>query len=254
MEGYKGRPDADRKSFARFRHRPHSNPLNDNDMPLPCDHPDAFPFDRFYPGIPAHVRGFDLVDIGCGYGDFVCKMGLQFPARCFLGLEIRDKPALIGQQAIIDARTRDGAPNNAAVLRCNAMKHLPRILARASVSVVTVMFADPQFKTSNVRRRVLSVPLLSEYAYYMRPGAALVTCTDVQALHEYTAECVDRHPLFARVSLPLAEGALQAAGSDLACVRECVPAVLVCMEQTADADRNRRKGTGVVYKGLWIRK
>lgn len=62
---------------------------------MPCVHAEDFPFDKFY-GIKTNA--FDLIDIGCGYGDFVKNMALLHPTTTILGLEIRDKAAAIAQQ------------------------------------------------------------------------------------------------------------------------------------------------------------
>lgn len=40
-------------------------------------------------------KRFNLVDVGCGYGDFVKNMSLLNPDKVFLGLEIRDKAVAI---------------------------------------------------------------------------------------------------------------------------------------------------------------
>lgn len=61
---------------------------------MPCVRPDDFPFDKFY-GIK--TSSFHLLDIGCGYGDFVKNMALLYPDISILGLEIRDKVAAHAQ-------------------------------------------------------------------------------------------------------------------------------------------------------------
>jgi len=53
-----------------------------------------FPFADYYEMVP-QPQQFDLVDIGCGYGDFVKNMSLLHPDTCMMGLEIRDKAVAI---------------------------------------------------------------------------------------------------------------------------------------------------------------
>lgn len=224
MEGYRQREDANAKSYQKFRHRPHSNPLCDIDILLPCSRPEEFPFDKYYP-VQRAPAGFDLVDIGCGYGDFIKKMAQLHRDKIFLGLEIRDRAVAIAQQQLLDARERSAACNNAAVIRCNALRQLPFVLAGGSVEVLTVMFPDPQFKSGNERRRVVNSLVAVEYAYYLRPGGYLLTCTDVESLAEYMAAQIEDSGCFARLDGTTVDD-------------ELVHNSLRCMDETADAIRH----------------
>ena len=44
---------------------------------------------------------------------------------------------------------------------------------------------DPHFKHSNHRRRIITTPLLTEYAHLLAPGGMLYTITDVPELGEW---------------------------------------------------------------------
>lgn len=77
------------------------------------------------------------------------------------------------------------------------MRQLPRVLKQNSVDLLTIMYPDPQFKSSKENRRIVSTMLVSEYAYYLRPETGvLCTCTDVGELGEYMRECVARNGNF----------------------------------------------------------
>ena len=52
---------------------------------------------------------------------------------------------------------------------------------------------------SNHRRRIVTTPLLAEYAYLLAPGGWLYTVTDVPELGEWMRARLDAHPLFERV-------------------------------------------------------
>ncbi|GIQ86970.1 tRNA (guanine-N-7) methyltransferase, Trmb type [Kipferlia bialata] len=146
-----------------------------------------------------------------------------------LGLEIRDKPALIAQQAILDARARaKGEFNNVAVIRNNAMLSLPRLFHKAQLDAMFVLFPDPQFKNRHSRRRIVSPTLLDEYAYILAPGGRFFVATDVPEAFEWLTGSLAQHPLFE----PMAE-------EDLT---EVDRAAFVCTtERTADAQRHKRK-------------
>ena len=96
-----------------------------------------------------------------------------------------------------------GAPrpyDNISVLKTNAMRYLTSFFARGQLAKLFFCFPDPHFKKSNHRRRIVSTPLLADYAYVLRPGGRLYTITDVRDLHNWMAAHADAHPAFRRLS------------------------------------------------------
>jgi tRNA (guanine-N7-)-methyltransferase len=93
-----------------------------------------------------------------------------------------------------------GPYQNIAVLRSNAMKHLPNFLPKASLSKLFFLFPDPHFKARKHKARIISPTLLAEYAYVLRPGGVVYTITDVKDLHEWMVAHLDAFPLFERVT------------------------------------------------------
>ena len=62
-------------------------------------------------------------------------------------------------------------------------------------------FPDPHFKRKNHPRRIISQRLLSEYAYFLKPGVGRLYCiTDVEDLHRWHMEKCRSHPLFRELS------------------------------------------------------
>lgn len=256
MLGTTARSDATSSKMARFRHRPHANPLADNDFQFPCTNPDEFPFDMYYTewmsqrGADTYKRCFNIIDIGCGYGDFVRNVSQVFPDLLVMGLELRDIPVALGQQSLLDGRAK-GQNYNAAIIRCNVMKHLPRLLSRQSVKFLTIMFPDPQFKASHVRRRVISMQLLSEYSYYMVPGGYLFICSDLQDLYQYMYRTIITHPYFCEIKSKEHSSKTNidnTSDSD----SQIIETILKLMDKTADAKRHMRKDTDkTVYKAVF---
>lgn len=46
-------------------------------------------------------------------------------------------------------------------------------------------FADPHFKKSNHRRRIINTALLTDYAYTLKTGGKIYVVTDVEDLHNW---------------------------------------------------------------------
>jgi len=92
-----------------------------------------------------------------------------------------------------------GAYDNISVLRANAMRHLPNYFRAGQLEKLFFCFPDPHFKASNRRRRIVSAPLLSEYAHLLAAGGRLYTITDVPELGAWMRAQLEAHPLFDEV-------------------------------------------------------
>ena len=103
------------------------------------------------------------------------------------------------------------------------------------------MFPDPQFKSHNERRRVVSTVTACEYAFYLRSGAFLLTCTDVEPLSLFMHEQIARSGRFQHI--PADE-----------CKSPLVLTALQHMDFTADAERHQRKDSDKrVFKAVWAK-
>jgi tRNA (guanine-N7-)-methyltransferase len=90
--------------------------------------------------------------------------------------------------------------DNVSVIKTNAMKYLPAFFHKGQLTKLFFCFPDPHFKKSNHRRRIVSTPLLAEYAHVLRPGGRLYTISDVRDLHNWMAAHGDAHPAFRRLT------------------------------------------------------
>jgi len=92
-----------------------------------------------------------------------------------------------------------GGYENISVLRANAMRHLPNYFRAGQLEKLFFCFPDPHFKASNHRRRIVTVPLLSEYARLLAAGGRIYTITDVPELGKWMRAQLEAHPMFAEV-------------------------------------------------------
>ena len=60
-------------------------------------------------------------------------------------------------------------------------------------------FADPHFKKSNHRKRIVNTALLTDYAYILKPNARVYIVTDVEDLHNWQVSKLEEHPMFERI-------------------------------------------------------
>lgn len=185
-----------RKRF--FRSRAHCNPLSHNDSFDPPERPSAVQWGELYPAIPNPV--VSILDMGMGFGGLTVKLAELFPAQLVLGMEIRAKVCEYVRLRIEALRKDTSQYQNAACLRTNCMRYLPHYLQRGQLDKMFICFPDPHFKTKNHRRRIITVELLSEYSYFIRPGGKLYTITDVEELYQWHVAKCDAHPHFRRLN------------------------------------------------------
>uniref|UniRef100_A0A7S3MS21 tRNA (guanine-N(7)-)-methyltransferase n=1 Tax=Favella ehrenbergii TaxID=182087 RepID=A0A7S3MS21_9SPIT len=142
-----------------------------------------------------------VLDIGCGYGGLMFELTKIFKDELILGLEIRDKVANFAGEKINSLRINSGYKDclNTAVLRTNAMKSLHNYFKKDSLEKMFFCFADPHFKKSNHRKRIVNTALLTDYCYMLRPGGKVYVVTDVEDLHNWQVSKLEEHPMFERV-------------------------------------------------------
>jgi len=187
-----------RKRF--FRTRAHCNPLSHNDgFEYPVS-PSEIDWTIYYPKIPETERVVRILDIGMGFGGLTVSLATLFPDKLVMGMEIRAKVCEYVRRRIEALRDEHpGQYNNASCLRTNCMRYLPNFFKKQQIEKIFICFPDPHFKAKNHQRRIVSHPLLSEYAYIMKPGGRLYVVTDVEELHLWHVAKCDGHPAFRRI-------------------------------------------------------
>jgi len=216
---------------ADYRMRAHINPLNDTPFPYPTN-PDyvnwKLHFPKFFGGtdeenqkiyvntneypldyperVPDEFNGrkgrcVDFVDVGCGFGGLLMALSQKFPDNLSFGMEIRDKLCnYVGEKIRALRIEHPGQYNNISVIRMNAMRHMTNYFRKGQLSKLFFCFADPHFKRSNYRRRIIGVGFLAEYAYLLKKGGRIYSITDVEELHEWNVKHLSEHKLFRRLS------------------------------------------------------
>ncbi|KAJ3382289.1 tRNA (guanine-N(7)-)-methyltransferase (tRNA(m7G46)-methyltransferase) [Lobulomyces angularis] len=198
-----------------FRQRAHANPFSDHDIDYPVK-PEDWDWSPFFPKFigPEVTDGFpsankvEFADIGCGYGGLLMALSPLFPDKLMLGMEIRLKVEEYVQKKIEGLRSQNvdkkfneaGSYQNISVMRMNAMKFLPNFFEKGQLTKMFFLFPDPHFKKRKFKARIITPQLLAEYAYIIKPGGILYTCTDVRDLHNWMVKHLDKHPLFKKMT------------------------------------------------------
>jgi len=205
-----------------YRSRAHCNPLSHNDIFDYPNNPSLMDWQKdHYPNISLSgsldkttaSRTPDVLDVGCGFGGLTIALSKQLPESLILGLEIRAKVTEYVRLRIAALRKESKKKStnesitsshyeNCSVLRTNSMKFMPNIFPKHSISKMFFCFPDPHFKKKNHQRRIITERLLTEYAYFLKPGSGKLYCiTDVEDLHNWQVEKCDAHPMFRKLGL-----------------------------------------------------
>lgn len=256
---------------ALFRQRAHCNPLSDALFPYPLspahvnwaehypsrfpnaglakshlvvnttDHPVAYseePVGEELNG--AQGAAPSILDIGCGFGGLLLHLSALFPDKLSLGMEIRSQVSNYVGERIRAARMSEPASlENVSVIRTNTMKYLVNYIRKGQCDKLFFCFADPHFKQSNKRRRILNDSLMPIYGYCLKPGGILYFITDVKDLYDWMEGCCDRaNKIFARI--PQAELDLD----------PVIPAMKTGTEEGMKVQRNNQPVYYAAYRRL----
>jgi len=205
---------------ALYRQRAHCNPLSDSLFPYPLS-PAHVNWAEHYPEIflhaglpkeylvvntsdhPVHYSedpvaeelsagGPSILDIGCGFGGLLMHLSTLFPDKLSLGMEIREQVSNYVGERIRAFRVSDNQCQNVSVIRTNSMKYLVNYIRKGQCEKLFFCFADPHFKQSNKRRRILNDSLMPIYGYCLKPGGILYFITDVKDLFDWMDGCCER--------------------------------------------------------------
>lgn len=220
-----------KKNKVSKRVRAHTNPYTPPQRPPPAS-PDSVEWSTVFADWQGGNSSVEIADIGCGFGGLIHALGPLFPDKYIVGMEIRESAVEYVRTKLADWRKTEKGLDRVGVLAVNCMKHLPNYFRKGQLQRMYFLYADPHFKKSNWDRRIISINLLDVYAYFIAVGGTIYTVTDVEDLHKWEADALDRHPLFRRAT---AEEIQQD------------PTIPIMLDCTNDAQKAKREGRGQWY-------
>lgn len=168
---------------SRFRH--HSSP----NLYLPLSELKTVP--DYYPPLIKEVNWGDyyqngnppdVLDIGCGKGQFLLDFAELNPQLNILGIELRKGPVEWLKQII----KGENIPN-AAVIWYSVVNGL-EFIKNETISKVFYLFPDPWFKKKHHKRRAFTENFLENIYNKLKPNGELYLATDVSAINDYHLE------------------------------------------------------------------
>ena len=191
----------------KYRQRAHCNVLTEGGFKTPTK-PSDVDWRTHFPELYKRAEEnnlpppkVDFLDIGCGFGGMTICLAEEFPDKVTVGMEIRSKVSQYVKDRIAALRAKHpGKFLNASCVWTNTQRFLVQYFEKESIEKMLFLFADPCFKASTHRRRIIQTGLLDEYAYLMKPGGILYTITDVEDLANWQAERLRKHSSFVELT------------------------------------------------------
>lgn len=123
-----------------------------------------------------------VLELGCGKGEYSVGMGRKFPAKNFLGVDIKGARIWRGAKTALD----EGL-TNVGFLRTR-IDLITSFFGEAEVDEIWITFPDPQPQQSRERKRLTAPLFINRYRKLLKPDGLVHLKTDSTDLYEYTME------------------------------------------------------------------
>jgi tRNA (guanine-N7-)-methyltransferase len=133
------------------------------------------------------------LELACGKGEYTLALARQFPARNFIGLDIKGARIWRGAKMALEEKI-----SNVAFLR-TYIDHIEDYFTDAEVEEIWITFPDPYPEKSKARKRLTSELFLPRYKKILKPGGIIHLKTDDLQLYQFTLEKIEEfkcHILF----------------------------------------------------------
>jgi len=127
-----------------------------------------------------------VLELGCGKGEYTVGLAERFPAKNFIGVDIKGARMWSGA-----TYARDRGMTNVAFLRTH-IEMIDSFFGRDEVDEIWITFPDPQMK--KVRKRLTSTRFINLYRRILRPGGIIHLKTDSPFLYTYTRLLCETNP------------------------------------------------------------
>lgn len=124
-----------------------------------------------------------VLELGCGKGEYTVELGMLFPDKNFIGVDIKGARMWTGAK-----KSNEMQLTNVAFLRTN-IEMLSAFFGENEVSEIWLTFPDPQMK--KVTKRLTATNFMQLYRRFLIPNGLIHLKTDSRFLFTYTNEMVN---------------------------------------------------------------
>ncbi|MEO6453805.1 MAG: tRNA (guanosine(46)-N7)-methyltransferase TrmB [Ginsengibacter sp.] len=130
-----------------------------------------------------------ILELACGKGEYTVGLALIYPAKNYIGADIKGNRLWVGAKNCLDKKI-----TNAAFLRTQIEK-INNYFEPAEVDEIWITFPDPQLRKSKAKKRLTHPRFLRLYHQILRPGGFIHLKTDSPDLYQFTKLVINTYKL-----------------------------------------------------------
>lgn len=125
------------------------------------------------------------LELACGKGEYAVGLGRLYPARNFIGVDLKGNRIWVGaKKALLENLT------NVAFLRTQ-IDQIDSYFSANEVEAIWITFPDPQLRKSKAKKRLTHPKFLRLYQKFLVPGGLIHLKTDSPDLYQFTKLVID---------------------------------------------------------------
>lgn len=125
------------------------------------------------------------LELACGKGEYAAGLGRMYPARNFIGIDIKGNRIWRGAKTALD----EGL-HNVAFIRSHIDK-VTDYFQPGEVSEIWITFPDPQLRASRSKKRLTHPRFLRLYRKILKEGGIVNLKTDSPDLYQFTLAVIN---------------------------------------------------------------
>jgi len=126
-----------------------------------------------------------VLELACGKGEYAVGMGMLYPQKNFIGIDIKGNRIWVGAKKALENRLQ-----NVAFLRIQ-IEQVNEYFSKAEVSEIWITFPDPQLRKSKAKKRLTHPKFLRLYQQFLKEGGYIHLKTDSPDLYEFTKKVIE---------------------------------------------------------------
>lgn len=127
------------------------------------------------------------LELACGKGEYSVNLAKKFPARNFVGVDIKGPRIWVGAK-----EADENNITNVRFLRA-FIDHLENYFSEGEIEEIWIPFSDPYLKKP--KKRLTSPKFLAIYRNVLKKGGIIHLKTDSKVLFDYTLKVIEREKL-----------------------------------------------------------
>lgn len=130
-----------------------------------------------------------VLELGCGKGEYTVGLAKRFPAKNFIGVDVKGNRIWTGAKAALEEKM-----GNVAFIRTR-IDFIEACFEKHEVDEIWITFPDPQPLKTTIRQRLTNMIFLDRYRNVLVKDGIVNLKTDSEFFYDYTREVIKENNL-----------------------------------------------------------